>query len=187
MIFSPGIQGAVPHNTGEADTPLRLGVPIIFDLFPREMGGGFFHAATRTWCFGYAPDAVQALFDDVHACFRQMKAQARPGVLGRKMQKMTCDCLRGRGHPVIADDPTLLEGYIHGLGHGAGLAIHEAPSLSPSGQEPLAPGHVFTIEPGLYYTSREMGARIEDTVYLNAEGELVTITDAPYDLVVPVE
>jgi Xaa-Pro aminopeptidase len=75
---------------------------------------------------------------------------------------------------------------VHGLGHGLGLNVHEAPQFglyTPSSN--LAPGNVFAIEPGLYYPDRGFGVRIEDTVYLDQDGSPHTLTDFPYDLVLP--
>ena len=48
---------------------LQLGQAIVFDLFPSELGGGYYHDSTRTWCIGYAPDEVQAVFDQVMDAF----------------------------------------------------------------------------------------------------------------------
>jgi Xaa-Pro aminopeptidase len=186
MIFAPGAEGAVPHNPGQPDTQIRLGVPVVFDLFPRGIDG-YFHDVTRTWCFGHAPDDVRALHTDVLGCFRQVVTAARPGATGEHLQKMACDYFRDRGHPVAADDRSRMEGFTTGLGHGVGLAVHEFPYLGEQQSTPLVPGHVFTVEPGLYYPGREMGVRIEDTLHCTSDGIVETITDVPYDLVVPLE
>jgi Xaa-Pro aminopeptidase len=72
------------------------------------------------------------------------------------------------------------------LGHGLGLNIHESPFLGSNriGSK-LQAGNVFTVEPGLYYPERGFGVRIEDTVYFDASGKLHTITNFPYNLVLP--
>ena len=64
-IFAIGRDAGVPHSTGTASDPLRLGQTIVYDIFPCEAGGGYYYDFTRTWCLGYAPDAVQALYQDV--------------------------------------------------------------------------------------------------------------------------
>jgi len=186
MIFAPGAQATIPHNFGEPDTPLKLGEPIIFDLFPRKTRG-YFHDVTRTWCFGYAPDDVQDLYDDVIGCFKVTKNTAASGLSAGDLQKLACKYFRERGHPVIMDDPELLEGYPHSLGHGIGLDVHESPFIAIGDKSLLSKGNVFTIEPGLYYPKRGLAVRIEDTLYLNSEGKSISMTEVPYDLVVPIE
>ena len=79
------------------------------------------------------------------------------------------------------------EGYFHSLGHGIGLDVHEGPRLShgAGADTPLQPGHVFSVEPGLYYQQRDLGMRIEDSVAFTESGELVNLNVYPYDLVLP--
>ncbi|MCB0142516.1 MAG: M24 family metallopeptidase, partial [Caldilineaceae bacterium] len=72
-IFSLGRESAVPHNRGSADTPLRLGHTIIFDIFPQNERG-YYHDMTRTWCLGYAPPEVQEAWDQVKEIFDQVMA-----------------------------------------------------------------------------------------------------------------
>ena len=78
-------------------------------------------------------------------------------------------------------------GYVHTLGHGLGLSIHEQPSFShvSSNTDVLAPGHVFTCEPGLYYPERGFGIRIEDVLWVDLDGQVRNLTDFPKDLVIP--
>jgi len=186
MIFAPGVQATVPHNSGEPNTPISLGVPIIFDLFPKETKG-YFHDVTRTWCFGYAPNDIQGLYDDVLGCFKVVKNTSASGLSTGDLQELACKYFRERGHPVIMDDPELLEGYPHSLGHGVGLDVHESPFIGSGDKNLLSKGNVFTIEPGLYYPKRGLAVRIEDTLYLNSEGKCISMTDVPYDLIVSVE
>ena len=76
-IFSIGRDAGVPHSAGQADQPLEIGKTIIFDLFPSEAGGGYFYDFTRTWCLGWAPDDVEALYQDVlevyHSVFDRLE------------------------------------------------------------------------------------------------------------------
>ena len=80
-------------------------------------------------------------------------------------------------------------GYVHSLGHGIGLDIHEGPRLSSgAGNDAvLQPGHAFSVEPGLYYPERGFGVRIEDSVAFTETGELVYLSHYPYDLVIPMK
>jgi Xaa-Pro aminopeptidase len=73
---------------------------------------------------------------------------------------------------------------VHGLGHGVGLSVHEAPRLGgpPSNTQLFEPGMVVTVEPGLYYPSRDMGVRIEDLVVIGPDGKVENLTPVPYEL-----
>jgi Xaa-Pro aminopeptidase len=98
-----------------------------------------------------------------------------------------CEFFESRGHPTIGSDPKTHDGYVHGLGHGVGLQVHERPSLSDSAAntDRLEAGNVVTIEPGLYYPERNAGVRLEDIVYLRPDGTLEVLSTFPLDLVVP--
>jgi Xaa-Pro aminopeptidase len=188
MIFALGGDAGVPHSRGEPDDPICLGQSIVFDLFPRELGGGYFHDMTRTFCLGYAPPEVQQAYDDVRACFDQVMAALEPDTPTRPYEELTCEIFEAQGHNTHRIDRTLQQGYVHSLGHGVGLKLHERPaiSLSPDNQDRLRPGSVVTIEPGLYYPERGYGIRIEDTVYLDDNGQFHSLTDFPKELVVEI-
>ncbi len=188
MIFAIGRDAGVPHSRGEEDDPIRLGQSIVFDLFPREMGGGYFHDITRTFCLGYAPPEVQKAYDDVRACFDQVMDALEAGATARRYEELTCDVFEEQGHNTHRANRTLQEGYVHSLGHGVGLKIHERPtfSLSPDNQDVLRPGSVVTLEPGLYYPDRGFGIRIEDTVYLDENGQFHSLTAFPKELVIEI-
>jgi Xaa-Pro aminopeptidase len=79
-------------------------------------------------------------------------------------------------------------GYVHSIGHGVGLNIHERPfsGSDSSDKDILSPGTVMTIEPGLYYPEQGMGVRLEDTYWVNPVGKIEVLADFPMDLVLPV-
>jgi Xaa-Pro aminopeptidase len=184
MIFSQGRDAAVPHSKGNDNAPVRLGETIIFDFFPRQ-SRGYFHDMTRTWCVGYASPEVQVIYDTVKEAYRLSVEACKVGVLTSAVQEMVCEFFEDLGHPTVLNTPGTTNGYVHSLAHGLGLNVHEAPYFrSHSSKHVLQPGNVFTIEPGLYYPDRGYAVRIEDTVYLNEAGELETLTDCPYDLVI---
>jgi Xaa-Pro aminopeptidase len=188
-IFAIGRDSAVPHSAGTPSDLLRLGQTIIFDIFPCEAGGGYFYDFTRTWCLGYAPDPVLALYEDVSAVYHHIRSQMRLGVPCKDFQPMAWDLFEARGHPTQRSHPGTLEGYVHGLGHGVGLNVHESPSFnifSPD-SERLVPGVVITVEPGLYYPERGMAVRLEDTVWVRPDGVCETLADYPMDLVLPMK
>ncbi|MGC9520792.1 MAG: M24 family metallopeptidase [Anaerolineae bacterium] len=188
FIFSTGQDAGIPHSRGTSEAPMRLGEPIVFDIFPRELGGGYFFDLTRTFCLGYAPDSVKQLHADVLACLNMLKAEIKAGPEARYYQRLTCEFLSQRGHPTIGDDPATQRGYVHSVGHGVGLDIHEAPRFQddPSNGARLMEGHLFATEPGLYYPEEGMGCRLEDVLWISEGGAVEDLTDMPYDLVVPI-
>lgn len=184
-IFAQGRDGAVPHSTGENSEALRLGRPIVFDIFPREAGGGYFHDMTRTWCFGYAPDEVQQTYEHVMEAFNTVRPAYKAGEKCVAYQDMVCDVFERYGHVTIRQNEQTLEGYIHSLGHGIGLNIHESPRFSHRAPNDVVEiGNVFTVEPGLYYPDKGFGVRVEDSVYVDADGSVKSLTDFPKDLVI---
>ncbi len=186
-IFSQGRDAGVPHNAGDYEAPLQLGQTIIFDIFPRDRATGYFHDITRTFFLGYAPDELAEKWLDVKRVFDEVMAEIRVGEPGGKYQKMTCDLFEMMNYPTICSDPQTTVGYIHSLGHGVGLDIHENPRLSTFGrQTPLKPGHVVSVEPGLYYPDDGWGVRIEDTIAFDEKGEIINLSDFPYEMVIPV-
>ncbi len=189
MIFSLGRDTAVPHSAGQAEDVIRLGVPIIFDIYPCEAGGGYFYDFTRTWCLGTAPQTLQDLHAHVLKVHHTIISELEIGHPFKYFQERTCDLFEQMGHTTIAMQPESEEGYIHSLGHGIGLEVHEKPfsGLGASDLDVLKSGVVMTIEPGLYYPSRAMGVRVEDSVFADEQGNFKILADYPYDLVLPIK
>lgn len=186
MIFAQGRDAGFPHSRGEAQQALKLGQTIVFDLFPRELGGGYHHDVTRTWCIGHAPEAAQRLYDEVKAAFDISVENFALGRATQDMQVAVLDYFESKGHPTQRSEPGTMQGYVHGLGHGIGLNIHERPRLSHiDSQDVWQVGNVVTIEPGLYYPDEGYGVRVEDTFIVTEAGELVSITPFRQDLVLP--
>jgi Xaa-Pro aminopeptidase len=185
-IFAIGRDAGIPHSTGGNDDVLELGKTIVFDIFLQEVGGGYHFDFTRTWCLGYAPEKEQKLYDDVRAVYDQLMGEAEAGMPFTAMQTRTCELFEEQGHPTIRQDPLLQKGYVHGIGHGIGLDIHELP-FARNPKATLKPGVIVTIEPGLYYPDEGMGCRLEDAVVVNEGGELELLAEYPYDLVIPIE
>jgi Xaa-Pro aminopeptidase len=186
FIFSIGRDAGVPHSKGCAEDMVTLGQTIVFDIFPCESGSGYFFDMTRTFCVGYAPPEVEAAYRDVKQCVEMLIDAYEVGQEARRYQRMTCEFFEERGHPTVASDSRTEEGYVHSVGHGLGLAIHEEPRFSdnPTNTDVLQPGHVFTCEPGLYYPERGYGIRIEDVIWIDDEGSVHNLTDFPKELVV---
>lgn len=184
-IFAIGRDAGVPHSSGNPQDPIQLGKTIVFDIFPCEAGGGYFYDFTRTWCLGYAPPEARQLYEQVQSVYDQVVAELETGRNAFHFQERTCELFEAQGHATIRQNPALDAGYVHSLGHGVGLNIHEKPWFSrkndPSNK--LVPGSVFTIEPGLYYPDRGLGVRLEDTYYVTQAGEFEKFVDYPMDLV----
>jgi len=186
FIFSIGRDAGVPHSKGRPEDVIALGKTIVFDIFPREAGGGYFFDMTRTFCLGYAPPQIEDAYHDVNECVQMLLEAYEVGEEARRYQQMTCDFFEKRGHPTIASDSKTERGYVHSVGHGLGLAVHEEPRFSddPTNTDVLQPGHVFTCEPGLYYPDLGFGMRIEDVIWIDGEGAVHNLTDFPKDLVI---
>jgi len=154
------------------------------DIFPGEAGGGYHTDMTRTFVVGPANEAVKKMYAECKDSFDKVMAAMKGGEPCRSYQEMTCDILEGHGHATLRSNASATEGYVHSLGHGVGLAVHEGPRLGgpAANTTPLKPGHVVSVEPGLYYPSRGMGCRIEDLVAVRADGTLENMTRFPYDL-----
>jgi Xaa-Pro aminopeptidase len=187
MIFAQGRDAGFPHNHGENSAPLQTGQSIVFDLFPREQGGGYHHDMTRTWCIGHAEEQVQTVYDHVMTAFDKSIEAFGVGKPARLMQEVVLDHFEGLGYSTSRSEPGTQKGYVHSLGHGVGLLIHESPSLThlPSGDNLLQVGNCITVEPGLYDPEAGYGVRIEDTFIVNENGELESLTPFKKDLVIP--
>jgi Xaa-Pro aminopeptidase len=171
-ILSQGRDAGVPHSRGDANALLRPSVPIVLDIFPADRTSGYFFDLTRTFCIGPIPDELQRMHALVFEAFTRARDAMRPGTRASSYQALVCDFFEKKGYPTLRSHPTTHEGYVHGLGHGVGLEIHEKPSfgLSASNVDQIEEGDVLTIEPGLYFPEREIGVRIEDTFVVRGHG-----------------
>jgi Xaa-Pro aminopeptidase len=182
-ILSQGRDAGVPHSRGDASAVVRRSVPIVLDIFPADRNSGYFFDLTRTFCIGDIPPELQRLHDDVLEAFTRARDAMRPGLPASSYQVLVCDFFEAKGYATQRSDPKTLEGYVHGLGHGVGLDIHEKPSfaLHPTNRDVIEVGDVLTIEPGLYFPERELGVRIEDT-FVVTEAGVETLCRGDYGL-----
>jgi Xaa-Pro aminopeptidase len=189
FIFAIGRDAGIPHSQGNPEDVLCLGQTIVFDIYPQESGGGYFFDFTRSWCLGYASPEAQELYDQVYDVYRQVVDNMDLNAPFKEYQRMTCEFFESKGHksPMTTSSP--LDGYVHSLGHGVGINIHERPfsSLLTGDDQRLAPGVVITIEPGLYYPEKNMGFRIEDTYWVRPDGKIEILAGYPYDFVLPMK
>jgi Xaa-Pro aminopeptidase len=189
FIFAIGSDAGVPHSQGNPDDLMRLGQTIVFDIYPQEQGGGYFYDFTRTWSLGYARPEAQKLFDQVHKAYDRIIENLDLNAKFKDYQVLVCDIFEKDGHKTPRTDKAPLEGYVHSLGHGVGLNIHERPwsGLTATDDNLLKPGVVMTIEPGLYYPEQGMGFRIEDTYWVRPDGKIELLAEYPYDFVLPMK
>ena len=175
---------------GNPSDALQLGQTIVYDIYPCEAGGGYYYDFTRTWSLGYVTDETQQLYDQVRQVYDTISAELKVNAPFYKYQERACALFEEMGHPTIQSDPAVERGYVHSLGHGIGLRVHEKPwasAVNPSSTDILAPGSVFTLEPGLYYPERGMGVRIEDSWWVTPDGEFEILAEFPKDLLLPMK
>lgn len=170
-IVATGPHGARPHHEA-GDARVERGHAVVVDL--GAMVDGYRSDMTRTILAGTPPREIAAM----HALVLEAQASGvrsvRAGVEGSAVDAAPRGVFRASG--VEAE-------FVHGTGHGVGLAIHETPILGPSCTEVLREGEVVTVEPGLYRVGVG-GVRIEDLVVVGASGAR-SLTLAPKDLECP--
>jgi len=189
FIFAIGRDAGVPHSTGNPADLMRLGQTIVFDIYPAESGGGYFYDFTRTWSLGYATPEAEELYGQVKEIFDKLMENFDLNAPFKDYQRMTCDYFESKGHKSQLNTKSPMDGYVHSLGHGVGLNIHERPfsGLMVDDNHRLAPGVVITSEPGLYYPEKGMGFRIEDTIWVRPDGKMEVLAEYPYDFVLPMK
>ncbi|MWG33965.1 M24 family metallopeptidase [Halomarina oriensis] len=178
-IVACGADAADPHDRGSG--PLRADESIIVDIFPRDKETKYFADMTRTFVKGTPNDTVAEWYDLTQEAKEAAFDALEPGATGKDVHDAVCDVYEDAGWPTLRSDEATETGFIHSTGHGVGLDIHEGPSLSPRGGE-LEPGHVVTVEPGLY-DPEFGGVRIEDIAVVTEDG-YENFTDYPEELVV---
>ena len=160
-IASCGADTALPHAKGEGQ--LFANQPIVLDVFPRDIETGYFADMTRTISKGKTSDEICRMYDTVHEAKELAVSLIRAGVSGADVHNAAADYFTKKGYVTAGTS-----GFIHSLGHGVGLAIHESPSLSVRGGV-LEEGNVVTVEPGLYYPGIG-GVRLEDMGAVTEDG-----------------
>jgi Xaa-Pro aminopeptidase len=172
-IVSCGEDTAIPHITGTG--PLRADEPIIIDLFPVHEKSGYYADMTRTVVKGKPSPEILDMYSALRDAKQLAVSRVKSGISGAELHQLVVDFFKDRGY----DNDT--RGFVHNLGHGGGLQIHELPTVGPSGTL-LETGNVITIEPGLYYPGTG-GVRLEDIGEVTKKG-FVNFTSFPEDLVV---
>lgn len=157
-IVAGGKQGCDPHECGYG--PLRANEPIIIDIFPRSQKTGYFGDITRTVVRGRASEGIRRLYDTVLRGQKLAFRKVRAGVPTTDVHQAVQEFFVQQGYKTGRRNGRM-EGFFHGTGHGLGLDIHESPRMGATSTGKLKPGHVVTVEPGLYYPELG-GVRLED-------------------------
>lgn len=178
-IVAGGAQSGDPHHRGSG--PLHAGELIVIDIFPRHKETHYCGDLTRTFVKGEPKPIHETWYEDTKEALDAALATIAADTTGEAVHAAVCQTFEDRDHPTLRSSPETTTGFIHSTGHGVGLAVHEAPSLSISGEE-LRPNHVVTVEPGLYDPDAG-GVRIEDLVVVTADG-YHNLTEYPKRLVV---
>ena len=153
-----------------SDRPLQVGDLLVIDWgatvddYPSDI--------TRTFAVGELEPTLAQVYEVVKQANRAAKAVARPGASGRDLDRTARGVIEAAGYG---------DYFIHRTGHGLGLEVHEPPYIMEANTEPLHPGNVFTIEPGIYLSGRG-GVRIEDDIVITPEG-CRSLTTFPRDLI----
>ncbi|MCQ2378532.1 MAG: M24 family metallopeptidase [Victivallaceae bacterium] len=172
-ICAGGSQSARPHETGSG--ALYAGTPIVLDIFPKSQTTGYWGDMTRTVVKGKAPEIVRRAHRAVCEAKKRAISLLGIGAIPAEIHRAADAVLQKHGFFTGIGNAGHF-GFFHGLGHGVGLEIHEAPRLSPGNVRPLRGGEIVTVEPGLYYPEWG-GVRQEDLLWLSPDGETVDFTE----------
>ncbi|TCO49881.1 M24 family metallopeptidase [Actinocrispum wychmicini] len=163
-IVAAGANSAIPHHR-PTDTVLQSGDFVKLDF--GALVDGYHSDMTRTLVLGEPAEWQREIYDLVAASQAAGRAALKPGAGVKDIDAAARGVIEDADH---GDD------FLHGLGHGVGLQIHEAPSLAKTGEGTLSAGMAVTVEPGVYLAGRG-GVRIEDTLVVREAGpELLTLT-----------
>jgi len=174
MAFEPivaaGPNAALPHGH-PSDRPVVIGELVLVD-----MGcflNGYASDMTRMVCIGRVPNELSDIYEVVRQAQEAALRSARAGMIARELDAVARDVIGQAG---------LGEYFVHGLGHGLGIEVHEWPRVGRNAEYALPPGCVVTIEPGVYIPGK-VGVRIEDIVVLE-EGSARNLTRSSHELTI---
>jgi Xaa-Pro aminopeptidase len=156
-IVAQGAHGALPHAEPRREEIAR-GVLVTIDWGAKV--DGYCSDCTRTYATGEVDEEAAAGYELVRSVQEKSLGAVRAGESGKDVDALGRAEIEAAGHG---------EHYGHGLGHGVGLEVHEAPTMSPRSGDTLAAGNIVSVEPGVYVPDR-FGVRIEDLVVVTDDG-----------------
>ncbi len=168
-IVASGSNGAFPHhNTGSRK--LENGDAIVLDFGGRCQG--YFSDMTRTAFLGEPPEEFRNIYRTVAEAKEKATSAIRPGMRIGELDRIARAHIEAAGYGPF---------FIHRLGHGLGLEVHEEPYIHAGNDQRLEEGMCFSVEPGIYLPGR-FGVRLEDCVVVEQDGPR-SLTAYPLDLI----
>lgn len=168
-IVASGPNSAIPHHE-PTDRQLQAGDLLTIDC--GAMVDGYHADHTRTVAIGHLDDRLRRVHATVVTAQAAGIAAIKPGTVTGEVDAAARAVIEEAGYG---------DAFLHGTGHGVGLAIHEAPAVARGTTATLRPGIVLTVEPGIYLSGLG-GVRIEDTLVVTADGTARALTDTPREL-----
>jgi len=160
-IVAFGPHSSIPHHEN-SDTKLKKDQIVLLDFGVKV--NNYCSDMTRTVFFGEAPEEFKKIHKTVLNAQQKTIKNIKPNMKLSEIDKTARDYILSQNFPNI----------IHAVGHGVGIEVHEAPSVSPSSKDIVKNGMVFSIEPGIYVPGYG-GVRIEDLVLIkNGNVELIS-------------
>ena len=165
-IVASGPNSALPHAT-TSTRKIKNNEIVLLDL--GACYEGYCNDMTRTVFLGTPSNKDKEFYDTVLKAKQKAESSFELGMLGKKLDEIS--------RTIIKDD--LHREFIHSLGHGVGIEVHESPAIGPTSEDSLNIGTVFTIEPGVYEFNYG-GVRLEDTYYVSQKKELKSLNKFPF-------
>lgn len=162
-IIASGPNGALCHAI-PSDRKLERGDLVVMDFGAKYMG--YCSDMTRTIAICEPCDELKKIYKIVQEAQALTLRAVRPGITGEQLDAIARECIKARGYG---------ECFGHGLGHGFGLEVHEAPYANRVSKDVFAPGMTITVEPGIYVEGLG-GVRIEDCVIVTENGHFNPVT-----------
>ena len=170
-IVASGVRTALPHAHAskkiiQANELIMIDFGCIVD--------GYYSDMTRTFALGEVDDSIRQVYEAVLAA---QQTAIETIAVGQPLKVLDQSARQFLAQHELAEQ------FTHNLGHGIGLTCHEYPSLDLSNEQPIVPQMVFTVEPGVYLAGR-FGIRIEDDIFVKADGTIESLTKTPKEWMV---
>jgi len=160
-IVAFGVNSNNTHHVS-GDTKLKDETPVLFDF--SFVYKGYYSDITRSWWHGKNPSAeYKKVWQIVNAARAAGVKAAKPGITGKDLDLVARKIITDAGYGKY---------FIHRLGHGIGMDVHEVPCAQATNTEKLAQNNVISVEPGIYLPGK-FGIRLEDTVVVNKTGGII--------------